>query len=448
MSCYKNYDSYIPSGLDWLPSMPQGWRFSQVKRGYKVTLGKMLQPSRKSIKDIKRKYLRAANIQVSGVDISDVKEMWFSPKETKALNLEAGDVLVSEGGDVGRSALWNEELKECYFQNSINRVRSTYGNSTEFFNYWLQALKSAGYVDIICNKSTIPHYTAEKVSSSPIMLPPIIVQNQIVDSLNKETARIDALMEKKTRFIELLKEKRQALITQAVTKGLDPTLPMKDSGVDWVGTVPKNWEIKPLKSIAIGPGSLFIDGDWIESKDLSDSGVRYITTGNVGNGIYKEQGTGYITEDTFKKLRCTEVRPGDILISRLNLPIGRACIVPELGSYIVTSVDNVILRPDLGFTKSYLLFLLSSSAHFFNTANLARGTTMQRISRSSLGNIRFPFPPEEEQQKIGDYLKKKTSRIESILSATEQSIELLKERRSSLISAAVTGQIDLRENAA
>ncbi|WGX36426.1 hypothetical protein P7I82_32445 [Pseudomonas aeruginosa] len=112
------------------------------------------------------------------------------------------------------------------------------------------------------------------------------------------------------------------------------------SGVEWLDQVPDHWSSVPIKYMALERNSLFLDGDWIESKDISSDGIRYITTGNVGEGAYKEQGAGFISEETFHALRCTEVYEGDVLVSRLNNPIGRACVVPNLGGRVVTSVDN------------------------------------------------------------------------------------------------------------
>src|SRR5699024_2722477 len=108
--------------------------------------------------------------------------------------------------------------------------------------------------------------------------------------------------------------------------------------------------------LATGDSSIFIDGDWIESKNLSDDGIRYITTGNVGEGYYREQGSGYISEQTFEDLNCTEVFAGDVLVSRLNLPIGRACIIPNLNRRIVTSVDNVIIRINNAFYNEFVAY--------------------------------------------------------------------------------------------
>jgi len=212
----------------------------------------------------------------------------------------------------------------------------------------------------------------------------------------------------------------------------------KDSGVEWLDKVPVHWLSVPIKYTALEKGSLFLDGDWIESKDIAGDEIRYITTGNVGEGNYKEQGLGFITKEKFKQLGCTEVFEGDILISRLNVPIGRSCIVPDLHSRIVTSVDNVIFRPDRKFFKQYLVHLFSSKDYFKHTSNLARGATMQRISRGLLGNIRIVVPSYEEQQRIANFLGHETAKIDTLIEKQQQLIKLLKEKRQAVISHAVT----------
>jgi type I restriction enzyme S subunit len=212
----------------------------------------------------------------------------------------------------------------------------------------------------------------------------------------------------------------------------------KDSGVEWLGEVPLEWSSVPIKYMALSKGSLFLDGDWIESKDISGDEIRYITTGNVGEGIYKEQGLGFISEEKFKQLDCTEVYESDILISRLNNPIGRACIVPDLESRIVTSVDNVIFRPDTKYDKKFIVYLFSSADYFKHTSNLARGATMQRISRGLLGNIRIVIPSVIEQQQIASFLDHETAKIDTLIEKQQQLIKLLKEKRQAVISHAVT----------
>ena len=210
------------------------------------------------------------------------------------------------------------------------------------------------------------------------------------------------------------------------------------ANIEWLENAPTHWKSVPIKYVALEQQSLFLDGDWIESKDLADEGVRYLTTGNVGEGRFKEQGAGFISDEKFTELKCTEVLPGDMLVSRLNRPIGRACIVPHLGLRIVTSVDNVIVRADCQYDRSFLVYLFSSKEYFRHTDNLSRGATMQRISRGLLGNIRIVIPPLDEQTQIAKFLDYETAKIDALIEKQQQLIALLKEKRQAVISHAVT----------
>ena len=212
----------------------------------------------------------------------------------------------------------------------------------------------------------------------------------------------------------------------------------KDSGVDWIGEIPTHWNTSKIKYTPNSQMNSFIDGDWIESKDLSDEGIRYITTGNIGEGYYKEQGKGFITEDTFKELDCTEIFEGDLIISRLSLPVGRSCILPKIHDKVVTSVDNVILRTQNNFNKYFLNYQFNSPKYFEYTELISRGVTLTRISRGMLGNNPIVIPPKEEQSQIVSFLDTKTQKIDNLIQKTEKKIELLKEKRTSFINHCVT----------
>ncbi|MGM9778938.1 MAG: restriction endonuclease subunit S, partial [Prevotella sp.] len=163
---------------------------------------------------------------------------------------------------------------------------------------------------------------------------------------------------------------------------------------------------------------------------------------NIGALTYKEQGSGYISEKTFAALGCTEVFEGDILISRLNEPIGRCCIIPDLGNRIVTSVDNVIFRPDTDkYNKKFIVYYLNSNK-FTEHANLiARGATMHRISRTMLGHQQVLVPPLTEQEEIVKYIESKIKPIDASIAKAKREIELLKELKQSVITEAVAGKI-------
>lgn len=219
----------------------------------------------------------------------------------------------------------------------------------------------------------------------------------------------------------------------------------KDSGVEWIGEIPNHWGTTRIKYTSKDDKYSFIDGDWIESKNLSDDGIRYITTGNIGEGKYKEQGKGYISEETFEELNCTEIYEGDLIISRLSLPVGRSCVLPHIHNKVVTSVDNVILRPTDHYDKYFLNYQFNSPRYFEYTELISRGVTLTRISRGMLGNNPIVVPPLSEQQQIVSFLDTKTSLIDSLIEKTKRKIELLKEKRTSLINEVVTKGLNPNE---
>jgi type I restriction enzyme S subunit len=166
-----------------------------------------------------------------------------------------------------------------------------------------------------------------------------------------------------------------------------------------------DYDLTPIKRLATYGRNTFVDGDWIESPYITDSGIRLIQTGNIGVGEFIDKGDRYISQDTFEELDCTEVQPGDILISRLADPVGRACIAPDLDERMIASVDVVILRTREDIDSEYIVNLLSSEPYLQHADALCRGGTMQRLSRSMLGNIRVPIPSYSYQSQISNKLE-------------------------------------------
>ena len=170
--------------------------------------------------------------------------------------------------------------------------------------------------------------------------------------------------------------------------------------------------------------TVFIDGDWIESKDQSDEGIRLIQTGNIGEGAYLEKETRakYISEDTFEKLKCTEVYPGDILVSRLPEPVGRACIIPEKKERMITAVDCTICRPDKSIvSKEYLCYFMRSNAYYARLLGNVTGTTRKRISRKNLGSVELNIPSREEQKEV----VKQLDCLVSVIASRTKELQLL-----------------------
>jgi type I restriction enzyme S subunit len=421
---FPAYSEYKDSGVDWLGVVPEHWAVTLLKRGYEVVLGKMLQPEAKRDDDEFLPYLRAANIQLSGVDTVDVKRMWFGAEEKKSLLLRRGDLLVSEGGDVGRSAIWEFDEDECYFQNSINRIRSIDGNNTRFLYFWMIAIKKNGYVDVLCNKSTIAHFTAEKVAAVPLPIPTKSEQTQIARFLDHETARIDALIEEQQRLIELLKEKRQAVISHAVTKGLDPTVPLKDSGVEWLGEVPAHWTVAPVKLFFE-----FLDGQRIPLK-AEDRGAM--------QGEYPYYGASgvidFVNEYIFKDDLVLVSEDGANLLAR-STPIAFVA----RGKYWVNNHAH-ILRPQDTNLAYWAEVIERQDLTIFVT-----GAAQPKLTAEALGAIKIAAPPTaSERAEIEKFILDIDSKLGSLLKEAVSGVQLLQERRSALISAAVTGKIDVR----
>ena len=213
---------------------------------------------------------------------------------------------------------------------------------------------------------------------------------------------------------------------------------MKYSGIPWIGDIPINWEVKRLKNLANDKDSLIMDGDWIESNVIESNGIRYFTTGNIGDGVFKEQGQGFISEETFNALNCTMVYAGDLVFSRLNYPMGRSCIIPNKYECCVVAVDNVIFRPNKDVSKKYLMYVSMCNGFQNENALIARGATMQRMSRSQLVKVYVPTPPINAQKAIAEYLDKKCSEIDELISLQEKIIDELTAYKQSIITEAVT----------
>jgi type I restriction enzyme S subunit len=439
MAKYKAYPEYKDSGVEWLGKIPTHWICTQIKYGYDITLGKMLQKNKSSSKDELKPYLKAQNIQPKGIDLSVVDNMWFSPDEKNKLLLKNNDVLISEGGDVGRSALWQGQLVECYIQNAINRARAIKGNSPYFLNYWMVYLKSADFINTLCNKATIPHYTAEKVETSPLLLPNCDEQLHISLFLDHETAKIDNLIEKQQQLIELLKEKRQAVISHAVTKGLNPNVPMKDSGVEWLGDVPEHWIIKRLKHISpkVGVGLVINPSTYTK-----DEGVYFIFGGDVKEFGFDLTKTRRISPQDSNKLLPSRLNSRDLVSVRVGYPGITSVVTDDLEGSNCASI--IIIRRG-SYNSDWLCAAMNVWVGRQQVDLASYGAAQKQFNVSDAIEFVFPVPPINEQNDIADFVQKTLNKFDDLTQKAFKQIELLQERRSALISAAVTGKIDVRD---
>ena len=278
----------------------------------------------------------------------------------------------------------------------------------------------------------------ESLMSLKMVLPPVGEQREIATYLDRETARIDALVDKKIRFIELLREKCQALITHAVTKGLDSNAKMKDSRVEWLGQVPQNWCVRKLVHLTtkIGDG-LHGTPDYIDS-----SNYFFINGNNLQNGsIYVDKSTKCVSQEEYESNQ-VELNDSTLLMS-INGTIGNLAFYR--GESIMLGKSAAYINCSSILSREMLYYLLQSK--FIETIYKleATGTTITNLSLETLRKTPIPLPPAKEQSLIVDFLNCETTRINALINKIQLSINLLKERRAALVTAAVTGQIDLRE---
>ncbi|MDE0678726.1 MAG: restriction endonuclease subunit S [Gammaproteobacteria bacterium] len=417
---------------------PGNWTRATVGKFCDVQLGKMLQNEPFSEKDEFKPYLRAINIGKKGLDLSYEFSMWIRPKETERFRLIKGDILVSEGGDAGRTAIFDAD-GEYYFQNAINRVRPDHRGKIEpdYIYYWFTFLKAAGYVEMMCNVATIPHFTAEKVKAAPLAFPPLETQRRIVRFLDEKTARIDGLIEKKRELLDRLAEKRQALITRAVTKGLNPDAPMKPSGIDWLGDIPAHWEVKPLKNISprISVGIVVTPAAY-----YADEGVLAIRGLNLRPMGFDFSDSVKISDKGHELHLKSELHEGDLVAVRTGEPGTTSVISADLEG--TNCVDLVIIRKSPNASSRFLGWFLNSDVSKVQYAIGSEGALQLHFNVETSQELTVAFPPREEQRQIAEYIDRRLKNENERAERVAESVELLHEYRTALITAAVTGQIE------
>lgn len=279
----------------------------------------------------------------------------------------------------------------------------------------------------------------ERIANAPFVLPPSEEQRTIAAFLDHETARIDRLIEKQQRLIELLKEKRQAVISHAVTKGLDPNVPMKDSGVEWLGQVPEHWCVCLIKHKCIE----ITDGAHISP--VTEGGAEYfVSIKDIQDGVINFSEALLTSPESYAYLVKTGCMPfpGDILFSK-DGTIGQTAITPEGVDFVVAS-SLIIIRPNRNAVRpQYFNYLLQSGLVKEQVESFVKGAALRRLSIQNLLKVFGTFPAVTEQQMICDYLDKSLLTFSNLEEKAIRAIELMQERRTALISAAVTGKIDV-----
>jgi type I restriction enzyme S subunit len=290
------------------------------------------------------------------------------------------------------------------------------------FNFLYYYLKmNVELLDSLGTGTTFKELSGAQLKTVEIPVPPLEEQKRIVALLDEATARVTEL----TACYEQARTHANDLFTSALRGALEGN---------------PDWPIKSLGDIC----EVFDDGDWIESKDQASSGVRLIQTGNVGDGEFKDRSdkARFISEPTFSRLRCTEIFPGDLLVSRLPDPVGRACLIPETGSKMITAVDCTIMRPRKEIMLAQFLVLSTQTSGYREQVRAKiTGTTRDRISRSNLAEVQVAVPPLDEQKRIVSRLDSMKAKTTEMVGAYDAKLAAAKNLRQSILEAAFAGEL-------
>ena len=441
---FPRYPAYKDSGVEWLGEVPEHWEVTRL--GFlcsKIGSGKTPLGGGEAYLAEGILFIRSQNVYDDGLYLDDVVYVSeATDSEQPWSRVFPGDVLLNiTGASLGRTCLVPKDFQAANVNQHVCILRLA---DTALSHFVSMALKSSGMksqFDAAQNGAAREGLNFAQISKLELAVGSPEEQVSIYTFLDHETAKIDALIAEQQRLIELLQEKRQAVISHAVTKGLNPDVPMKDSGVEWLGEVPEHWEVLELKRLN-SLGSSITYGI-VQAGPHIDDGVPYIRTSDMSGEILRLetcQRTSWEIDEAYTR---SKVQEGDLVIA-IRATVGKALVVPtELDGANLTQ-GTAKFSPSGRVSSAFMKSGFSSSYCQAQIGACAKGATFLEITLDSLRRLAFGVPPIEEQLLITNFLENSCNEFDALLCQASTACILLKERRSALISAAVTGQIDVR----
>ena len=431
----KPYPKYKNSGVAWLGDVPEHWEVKAIKRLSPVQRGASPRP----IEDPKYfddegeyAWVRIADVSSSNGVLFETTQRLSELGSSLSVKINPGEIFISIAGTVGKPCI--SAIKACIHDGFV------YFPKLETPPIFLYRIFEAGVCYAGLGKfGTQLNLNTETIGTIQIALPPNDDLAQIINFLDHETRKIDALIAEQEKLITLLAEKRQATISHAVTKGLNPRASMKDSGVEWLGEVPAHWRTCALKHFCdIRDGTHDTPKFVAESEDS----FPFITSKDLSNGKIDFSDTKFISLDDYLEVsKRSAVVLNDVLMPMIG-SIGGAVVVNETRSFAIKNV--ALFKNSKKLDSFWLSCLLDSNASTMQFDLSRSGGVQGFVGLNTLRNLFFAFPPPDEQYKIGLFLKKRLEEFSYLILEAENIISVLKERRTALISAAVTGKIDVR----
>ncbi|MDO8891711.1 MAG: restriction endonuclease subunit S [Sulfurimicrobium sp.] len=434
------YPEYKDSGVVWLDEVPGHWSVAPLKRSFRIVGGSTPKSEQEAYWDGEFVWVTPSDLsKLSSISIND------SQRKITAEGLAScgtslvpsGSIVLSTRAPIGSLAIAETELCTNQGCKSLVPLADT---QSRFYGYLLSI--STGELNIRGKGTTFLELSGDELGAFNVGVPPSAEQQTIAAFLDRETGKIDALVAEQQRLVELLAEKRQAVISHAVTKGLNPNAPMKKSGIEWLGEVPKHWIIAPLgylaATIQTGPfGSQLHSADYVEGE------TPVINPSNIQDGKLVADWSCTVTQEIVARLAQHKLKVGDIVFGRRG-EMGRCAMVTENEIDWLCGTGGLNVRLSNRAMPEFVSIYLGTSYVRELLKLESVGSTMDNLNTQILSRVSVPLPPLDEQQAIVTFLDNEIAKFDTLTTEANRAISLLQERRSALISAAVTGKIDVR----
>ncbi len=443
---YKSYSNYKDSGVEWLGEIPSEWENSKLKYHSLIYNGNSISDNEKSqYENLDRNfsvpYVSTKDINADYLSIDYENGMRISSNQTNFKIAKKGSTLLCiEGGSAGKKlGILDENV------GFVNKLACIDANNLldKKYSHYITRSSLFKYSFDLATTGLIPGVSINQLKDFEIILPPFQEQQQIADFLDKATSKIDKTIEKQTKLCELLKEKRQAVISHAVTKGLDSNVHMKDSGVEWLGEIPEHWDRSKLGFETTVKARLGWKG--LKAEEYVEDGYIFLATPNIKDNEIDFKNVNYITEERYKESPEIMLKEGDVLVTKDGSTTGTTNVVRYLPKEATVNSSIAVIRPKINLNSLYLYYYFVGS-YIQETIELMKGGMgVPHLFQADLRWFNILLPSLKEQQEIGIYLDKTTFKIDTLIEKSNKAIALLKEKRTALISSAVTGKIDIRD---
>lgn len=427
----KTYDSYKDSGIEWIGEIPNHWQIKKVKNFTQILTGSTPKSTDDSYWNGNINWVTTDDLgKLDSQEIFEsrrkITEAGFQNSGTYLAPIDS--IVLSTRAPIGHLGIL--KIEACTNQG-CKTIVSNNNFDSRFLYYLLFAGKS--YLISLGVGTTFLELPSQSLKDFYTPFPSKEEQSAIASYLDRKTAEIDELIADKKRLLELYEEEKTAVINQAITKGINPDTPMKDSGIDWLGEIPEHWEVKRLKYVSS------INDEVLPEKTDENYEIKYVEISGVKSGLGIVEISDYQFKNAPSRARRI-VKDGDVLVSTVRTYLKSVAKVDNPPTNLIASTGFAVIRPK-EIDSDFIGYLFYSEPLIGEIISLSTGVSYPAINSSQIGDIKIPIPTLKEQKEIANYIKSKISVLDSSRSKTEKLIELLAEYRTAIISEVVTGKI-------